>query len=126
MKCSVIAVFIGFFALSSCSSSDVTPVNSVTTTTIDLRMSIANEVDQFVQSYVAQATASRPELISKVPKNDLIACVNNAVQQIARSAAVSTVRSTAEELATWIARSRSAALQSAQAGIEGPVAACSQ
>jgi hypothetical protein len=126
MKCSVIAVFIGFFALSSCSSSDVTPVNSVTTTTIDPRMSIANEVEQFVQSYLAQATASRPDLISKVPKNDLIVCVNNAVQQIARSAAGSTVRSTAEELAAWIARSRSAALQSAQAGIEGPIAACSR
>lgn len=126
MKRSIIAVFIGLFSLSACSTSSSGPSTSVTPTTIDPYVSIANEVDQFVLSYLAQAVVSRPGLISKVPQNDLVTCVNKAVQQIARSAASSIVRSTSEETTAWFSRTRNAALQSAQAGIEGPIAACSR
>lgn len=125
-KRSIVAVFIGLFAVSACSTTDSNPRTSVTQTTIDPYVSIANEVDQFVQSYLTQAVASRPDLISKVPQNDLVTCVNKAVQQIARSAASSIVRSTSEETTAWFSRTRNAALQSAQAGIEGPIAACSR
>jgi hypothetical protein len=112
--------------LSACSVSTQSPNQSVTTSTIDPFISITEEVAQFVRSYVDQAVIARPELVSKVSQSDLSSCVTSAVQQIARGTAMGIKQTSAEETSSWYARSRSAALQSAQSSIEGVVASCTR
>lgn len=120
---SISAVFIAFLSVSGCSSSTAT---TTTSTSIDPYSSLDKEVEEFVRSYVTQAVAARPEILNAVSQIDLLSCVTNAVGQIARSAATSIEKTGLEDDVAWYARSRSAALQSAQASIEGVIPSCAQ
>ena len=122
----IMAVSIVFFLVSACSNSEKSSQTVLTSTTIDSTSSIRAEVDQFVRSYLDQAIATRPKLTEKISSADLQACASNAVQQISRSAATSIEKKSDEDETTWIARSRTAALQSAQSGIEAVIASCSK
>lgn len=125
-KSRICAVSIALLLVSACSSNGTSEQATVTSTTIDPYTTITTEVDQFVRSYVNQAVASRPELIRTISQPDLIACVTSAVQQIARSAATSIEKTSTEEESSWYARSRTAALQSTQSGIEAVIATCAR
>lgn len=121
-----LAVSIVFFLVSACSNSEKSGQTVVTSTTIDPISSISAEVDQFVRSYLDQALATRPKLTQNMSSADLQACTSSAVQQISRSAATSIERSSTEDESAWFARSRTAALQSAQSGIEAVIASCTK
>lgn len=125
-KCRIYAVSIALLLVSACSSNDTSEQAIVTSTTVDPYTTITAEVDQFARSYVIQAVASRPELIRTITQPDLTSCVTSAVQQIARSAATSIEKMSEEDQASWFARSRTAALQSAQSGIEAVIATCAR
>ena len=122
----ILAVSIVFFLVSACSNSDQSSQTVLTSTTIDPTSSISAEVDQFVRSYLDQAIATRPKLTQKISSADLQACASNAIQQISRSAATSIKKKSDEDESSWIARSRTASLQSAQSGIEAVIASCSK